>query len=242
MTNLASHIVKTKLFHEDDYREQGLKAQRNYPNEELCRFMGGRFFGIPRNERKDIKIMETGCGSGANLWMIADEGFDAYGLDLSAEGVALCNERLKSKGLTATLECASMTHMPFEDNMFDAVIDVFSSHCLDLKNKELYFAELKRVLKPGGFFFSYHPAKGSDAFKDHAPSVMIDACTLNGIYRETSPYYKYENTYCFLTPQEYEDLCKPFGLNKIKIERIGRTYRNEAEYFEFVSAVFQKSH
>ena len=81
-------------FYEKSYKDLGLGAQRRYLNK-LCRFMGRNFFKIPREGREAIKVLETGCGSGANLWMIAREGFDTYGIDLSEEGVALCQKMLE---------------------------------------------------------------------------------------------------------------------------------------------------
>ena len=69
-----------------EYHKYGLSAQRMYPNEALCRFLGSNgFFNVERKE--DIRILEVGCGSGANLWMIAKEGFDAYGLDASSAAI-----------------------------------------------------------------------------------------------------------------------------------------------------------
>jgi ubiquinone/menaquinone biosynthesis C-methylase UbiE len=239
--NIPQHIEQTRLFHEDDYKIHGLSAQRNYPNEELCRFMGREFFKKPRSERSRIKILETGCGSGANLWMLAQEGFSTYGLDISSEGLKVCKERLIGMGLNAQLECASMTKMPYTDQYFDAVVDVFSSHCLDLENKKLYLDEVSRVLKTDGLFYSYHPSKNSDAYKDHAPARLIDESTLNAILRPTSAYYRYEHTYCFLSPEQYTALCKDVCLDNYYMELIGRTYRSQHEYFEFLSAAFKKS-
>ncbi len=235
------HIEQTRVFHEQDYKTQGLKAQRNYPNEELCRFMGRNFFSIPRDERSQIKILETGCGSGANLWMLASEGFHAHGLDISQEGIDLCKDRLTSMQLDADFSCASMTDIPYDDHSFDAIIDVFSSHCLELKEKQKYLSEVARLLKKGGHFFSYHPSKGTDAYKNHAPATLIDPCTLNGILREGSAFYKYENSFSFLTPEEYKKMTKDVGLETDYIEKVGRTYRNQQEYFEFVTIACIKS-
>ena len=237
---MKEHIKQTQLFHEKDYEKQGLKAQRNYPNEELCRFMGRHFFSKPRDERSKINILETGCGSGANLWMIAYEGFNTTGLDISEQGLKLCEERLKSMGLEAQYLCASMTDIPSDDQEFDAIIDVFSSHCLDLQDKEQYMNEISRLLKKDGLFFSYHPSKNSKAFIDHAPAELTDASTLNGILREGSAFYRYENSFAFLSPEEYSALAQNAGLETIYLETVGRTYRNQDEYFEFVTVVFQK--
>src|ERR1700704_1186222 len=107
MTNKAN--VDTKSFYETSYSREGFSAQRRYPAEELCRFMGRHYFGLPRLSRGVIRILEVGCGSGANLWMIAREGFDAYGIDLSVEAIRLCADMLASYGVTAHLKAADMT-------------------------------------------------------------------------------------------------------------------------------------
>ena len=50
-----------------------------YPGEELIRFIARNFYAAPN--RKDIRILEVGCGTGANLWFLAKEGFNAFGID-----------------------------------------------------------------------------------------------------------------------------------------------------------------
>lgn len=48
-------------------------------------------------DNKSIKILEIGCGSGANLWMLAKEGFDVYGIDNSVTSLKLAKEHLNPK-------------------------------------------------------------------------------------------------------------------------------------------------
>ena len=140
----------TKVWYDDLYAQQGFAAQRRYPNEELLRFMGAHFFGIDHLQRRQISILEVGCGSGANLWMIAREGFDAHGLDLSEEALTLCRTMLTSWQTEAILASGSMTAMPYSDLRFDAVVDVFSSYCLDEANFSRYLNEVSRLVKQGG--------------------------------------------------------------------------------------------
>ena len=64
------------FLYQTTYKNDGFRTQRMYPNEEMCRFMGRRYFSTERSERANISILEVGCGSGANLWMLAREGFD----------------------------------------------------------------------------------------------------------------------------------------------------------------------
>lgn len=69
---------------DQQYRAHGMRSQRSYPNESLIQFIAGRYFALPMTERRRIRILEVGCGSGTNLWMLAKEGFEVYGLDSSA--------------------------------------------------------------------------------------------------------------------------------------------------------------
>lgn len=56
-------MQNTKAHYESEYGKAGLYAQRRWPNEEFCRFMGRNFFSKPESERKDIRILEAGCGT-----------------------------------------------------------------------------------------------------------------------------------------------------------------------------------
>jgi len=68
-----------------------------------------------------IRVLEVGCGSGANLWMIAHEGFEAHGIDLSRQGVALCEQMLLHRKAMATVRAADMTAIPYPDRHFDVI-------------------------------------------------------------------------------------------------------------------------
>ena len=85
-------IENVEKWYENSFLKDNFNAQRRYPNEELCRFMGRNYFSIEKTKRKAIKILEVGCGSGANLWMISKEGFDAYGIDLSQNAIELAKK------------------------------------------------------------------------------------------------------------------------------------------------------
>jgi SAM-dependent methyltransferase len=226
--------MDAQTWNERSYAREGFAAQRLYPNEELLRFMGRNFFGIPCEKRREISILEAGCGSGANLWMIAREGFDAHGIDYSPAAITLCREMLHHWQTTATLEVADMTAMPHAASRFDAVLDVFSSYCLDERGFDLFVSECARVLRSGGRMFSYTPSKGSDAFRNHAPAKMVDASTLDSIKREGSPYAGSDHSFRFIGLDEYRDVLQRHGFTVEHIERVGRTYRRGDEYFEWI--------
>lgn len=232
---MNNQIDTTQEWYEHSYKKAGFKAQRLYPNEELLRFMGRNFFSIPFSERKNTKILEPGCGSCSNLWMIAKENFDAYGIDLSTASIELGHEMLKKWGVEAQLAVGSMTELPYEEGFFDAVIDVFSSNCLNVADFNLYLNQISKALKKGGKVFSYTPSAASEAFINYAPAQKIDDYTINGIYRESSPYYGNFYPFRFETKGHISNLYKEHGFEITAMETITRTYNNLSEPFQHIS-------
>ncbi len=230
----------TEEFHDATYRRYGFAAQRRYPNEELVRFLARHFLPIPRADRTAVPILEVGCGSGANLWMIAREGFAAHGLDISAEGLALCYEMLAGWGVTAGLHHGNMTALPFPDASMAAIVDVFSAYCLDEAASESFLDEVARVLRPGGRFFTYTPSKLSEAFISHAPAALIDGSTLSGIERTTSPFAGNRYPFRFTTNSELAAALTTRGLEITMSERVARSYRNGEELFWFAVVAAEK--
>lgn len=222
----------TTDFYDRSYAEHP-EAHRRYPNEEFCRFMGRHFFGVPKGQRGAIKILEVGCGSGANLWLPAREGFDTYGLDFSAEGLRLAERLLAEHRTRATLAQGRMTYTPYPANHFDAVVDVFSASCMATVDFDAFLGEVARILKPGGRFFSYYPSANCDAFAQRGGAPMLDSDTLDGITRETAPYAGNPHPLRFTTPERYAAALQRHGMTST-IERVGRTYRERAEYWEFL--------
>ncbi|RED18283.1 class I SAM-dependent methyltransferase [Pontivivens insulae] len=228
-----------RSFYDAAYGTAGFGAQRLFPNEELCRFMGRNFFPVAQETRGTVKILETGCGSGANLWMIAKQGFDAYGIDLSAEGIALCKAMLDHYETKATLNVGDMTQTGYAADYFDAVVDVFSSNCLTRNDGAHFLAEVARILKPGGKFFSYFPSKSSDTWtKPNHPDPdfkqRLDEDTLNGLHRIDGPFQGNNYAFRFLDPDGYDAMLEAAGLKTTHCELSGRTYRGREEYFEFL--------
>src|SRR5271166_3066416 len=151
--HLSVELSAVTEFNDHVYEALGFGAQRRYPNEEFLRFMGSHYFPLPHKVRKGVRILEVGCGSGANLWMVAREGFDAHGLDISNNGLSLCRQMLENWSVTAVLKHGDMTRLDCPDDHFDVVADVFSSYCLVEKDFRRFLYEAGRVLKPGGRLF-----------------------------------------------------------------------------------------
>lgn len=166
-----------------------------YPSEELVRFTGRRFFSHP--DRASVRILEIGCGPGANVWFLAREGFTVTGLDGSAAAVKICAERMAEEGLKAEVLTGDAFDLPFDDGAFDCVIDVecLSTNVYDDAKKMI--AEAHRVSAPGGVMFSQTFAAGTVGNAPPVPLVGHDHT-----YTEMPGLFPPENGVTRLTPED----------------------------------------
>lgn len=87
--------------------------------EELIKFIARNYYSAP--DRKSVKMLEVGSGTGANIWYLSREGFDATGIDGSSVGVERAKERLKKESLPARVVVGDIVTLPFADSTFDCV-------------------------------------------------------------------------------------------------------------------------
>jgi ubiquinone/menaquinone biosynthesis C-methylase UbiE len=228
----ASIKTAVKVF-DTGYIERGMSSQRSYPNESLIQFLASRYFKVPTTQRKDIRILEVGCGSGANLWMLAKEGFDTYGIDSSQTGLDLAQKHLRTKwNVHATLLQADFTELPFEDNFFDVVVDVVSLQHLCLEDTRNALGEIRRTLKSKGAFFSYRLSDHSIMY-NQMNEKRIDAATLQNISNPLMPIANNGPT-SFWSPAMAAEYYGRSCLKIESIERIGRTYQNN-QFVEYLA-------
>lgn len=96
------------------------------------------------------KCLDAGCGGGRYVVAMAQCGADVVGVDISKSAIQNANKRIFSRGLEkkASVKVASVLDLPFEDNTFDYIVCSGVIHHTPDPRKA--FAELTRVLKPGG--------------------------------------------------------------------------------------------
>lgn len=112
-------------------------------------FRGFRRFVRPwlataAQDRDDRRLLDCGCGTGANLALLARHG-QAFGFDFSLRGL----EFARSQGITRVAR-ASIGAIPFPDATFDVVTSFDVLYSLPDEVEAAAARELARVVKPGG--------------------------------------------------------------------------------------------
>lgn len=103
---------------------------------------------IDGTDLRGADVLEVGSGRGGGASYVSRYLGPASvtGLDFSAAAVALCRRTRAAAGLAFVHGDAQA--MPFDDEAFDVVVNVESSHCYD--SMPTFLGECHRVLRPGG--------------------------------------------------------------------------------------------
>jgi ubiquinone/menaquinone biosynthesis C-methylase UbiE len=99
---------------------------------------------------KNKSIVEVGCGRGGGLSYVTKtfSPSQALGIDLELKAVQFASKYHPDAGLS--FKQGDALHLPVEDNSYDALLNVESSHrYLDM---DLFLSEVSRILKPDGYF------------------------------------------------------------------------------------------
>jgi len=100
------------------------------------------------------RLLDVGCGPGANLHRLRAQGWDVYGVELSEAAAARARSLVGDR-----VHCGTLDSVPFEDESFDVVL---MSHSLEhLYDPVQELGCVRRLLKPHGRLIIAVPNAGS---------------------------------------------------------------------------------
>ncbi len=121
------------------------------------------------------KVLDVACGSG-NLTQTAQKyagpGGKATGIDASPEMIEVAKKKAERLGSGASFQLGLAEKLDFPDGTFDVVISRLAIHHLPDDLKQRAFAEILRVLKPGGRVLIADFVQPSNHMLSHITSVI----------------------------------------------------------------------
>jgi len=106
-------------------------------------------------ERRGVSgsVLDIGCGNARNAIAFAKKGYKAYGIEISTEALKLADKHLKLRNVPVDLKYGSVFNLPYPDNHFDVILDFGCLHHFRKSQWKLYFKNILRVLKNGGYYY-----------------------------------------------------------------------------------------
>ena len=148
------------------------------------------------------RIVDFGCGSGANTVLLANRGADVWGVDISEDLIRLAQRRMAVSGRPSGAQfiVGSAHDLPFPDGSIDVVFGIAILHHLDL---QLVAREVRRVLKPGGRAIFQEPVRNSRIVRFVRSLIPYRAPDISPFERP-------------LTDEELHAFAKPFSSSRIR--------------------------
>jgi ubiquinone/menaquinone biosynthesis C-methylase UbiE/uncharacterized membrane protein YbhN (UPF0104 family) len=131
--------------------------------------------------------LDVGCGQGAYVARMREIGFEVDGIDASAGQVRLA---ARSVGESGIVRVGSVLNIPAPDNTYDFLYIINVLHHLgSIDEQRRAFAELLRVLKPGGLLFVHEINTRNIVFRFYMGYVFPSLnCIDEGIERWLLPH------------------------------------------------------
>ena len=139
--------------------------------------------------RRADRILEIGCAAGEHAIRLAGLAGQVVGIDLSAAGVLRADERARRAGRRNVVFAASdAAALPFADGVFDKVAAIdFVEHVDDALLARV-FAEVHRVLRPGGIVAIYTPCLTHYVERLKQRNLILHQIPGHIAVREAAPY------------------------------------------------------
>jgi len=104
------------------------------------------------------RALDLGCGTGTNVLALAQNGWQATGVDFVPRAIRAARGKARRAGMTAgqvEFRVDDVTRLTGISGPFELILDIGCFHSLSPQGMARYRANLRRLLAPGGTFLLY---------------------------------------------------------------------------------------
>jgi len=212
---------------------------------------------------RNAAVLDVGCGLGGPCRMLAEEyGCNVTGIDLTEEFIQTAEQLTKLVKMEDKVHFlqADALQLPFENESFDFA---WTQHVqMNIEDKKTFYAEIYRILKPGGRFIYYDvlsadqtplyfPVPWAD---DASISFLISAFTLHALLtglgfikiqtKDQTPagLEFFEELFDKMSRGENPKIGLPLLIGVTSKQKFANLYRNLKEgKMEIQSGIYQKN-
>lgn len=133
------------------------------------------------------QVLDVGCGTGSltiAAKIKAGPTGQVHGIDVAPEMIDVAHRKAVKKGLDIDFQIGLIEDIRFPDNQFDIVLSSLMLHHLPADLKLKGFAEIYRVLKPGGRFLAVDFEPPTNPLLRHLTHLLIGHRMMESNVRE----------------------------------------------------------
>jgi SAM-dependent methyltransferase len=196
----------------------------------------------------DLHFCEMGCGAGPNLIWLAEKGMRVSGVDIAPTALDLARENLEARGLgdrVGHLIEGSVSHVSdLPDTSLDGIVESCVYQHLPREDRLAAFAEIDRLVKPGGVFVGHMLDQGHTVFQQHSGEQLEgDPGTLMLEEGGSNVYLTNIGLSHFFTKDEYRELLPGWSvvdpcLSQYEIPRSEARKRGYESYLQSMQIVY----
>ena len=180
-----------------------------------------------------LRILDVGCGTGFFTILLAKQGYEVTGTDLTPDMVANSRILAKEEQVTCDFQVMDAEHLSFFDESFDVVIS--RNLTWTLPEAAQAYKEWTRVLKPGGLLLNFDANYGAVDFAETSdlPENHTHKQLGNSLMQECEDIKRQLPISSYIRPAwDVEELGK-LGMEQISID-LGlsrRVYKEKDEFY-----------
>lgn len=118
------------------------------------------------------RVLEIGCGTGTNSIWLARQGFDAIGLDISAEAIDIARRHADEQGISCRFICDDFLDCDLEAESCLFLFDRGCFHSIpDEEHRRAFAGRVAEMLPSGGLWLSMI-GNADDPVRDQGPPKL----------------------------------------------------------------------